>query len=99
MLFELINTLATMQILMNDILKKFLNDFVIVYLNDILIYSRTEEEHIQHVKKILRKLLNNRMLINIKKCEWHVKKIKFLRHIIITDEIQMNSTKIKAILE
>ena len=69
MLFELINALATMQTLMNNILNKFLNDFTIVYLNDILIYFRTEKKHIQYVKKILRKLLNNRMLINAKKCE------------------------------
>lgn len=97
--FGLTNAPATMQALMNDILREFLDDFAIVYLDDILIYSRTEKEHIQHVKKVLGKLLNNRMLINQKKCEWHVKKVEFLGHIVTTEGIQMDPAKVKAILE
>ena len=55
MLFELTNAFATFQELMKNILKKYLNDFVIIYFDDILIYSNNEKNHEKHVKKILAK--------------------------------------------
>ena len=56
MLFELINELVTYQYYMNDTLFDFLNRFMIVYLNDILIYSQNKKKHREHVQKILKKL-------------------------------------------
>ena len=56
MLFELTNTLAIFQKLINYVLYDYLNEFIITYLNDILIYSENEENHEKHVKKVLRKL-------------------------------------------
>ena len=56
MLFELINTSATFQELINHVLYDHLNEFVIAYLNDILIYFKNEENHEKHVKKVLRRL-------------------------------------------
>ena len=68
MSFELINAFATIQTLINNTLNKFLNKFVIVYLNDILIYFKNTEKHIKHVKQILKKLNKKILLIKSKKC-------------------------------
>jgi len=53
---------------MNEVLKEFIGKFVIVYLDDILFSSRTKREHLQHVGKVLEKLQQNKLLINMKKC-------------------------------
>jgi len=57
---------------MNDVLFEYLNDFCQVYLNDVLIYSKTLKKYICHVRLILQKLINASLQINIKKCEFHV---------------------------
>ena len=54
--FRLINALATFQAFIDDVLKEYLNEFVLVYINNILIYLETFEEHVKHVGKVLRKL-------------------------------------------
>ena len=66
--FGLSNAPSIFMRLMNEMLKEYMGKFVIVYLNDILIFSRTREEHIQHVRKVLEKLQQNKLLINLKKC-------------------------------
>ena len=99
MLFELTNASASLQTLINDTFKEFLNKFVIVYLNDILIYSQNVKQHQKHVRKILKKIQRINFLINHKKCCWNVTKVEFLEHIIITKNICINSAKIKAVLK
>ena len=66
--FGLSNAPITFMRLMNEMLKEFIGKFVIVYLDDILIFSRTKGEHLQHVRKVLEKLQQNKLLINLKKC-------------------------------
>jgi Reverse transcriptase (RNA-dependent DNA polymerase) len=56
MLFSLINALASMQALINDVLREFLDQFYVTYLDDILIYLETKEQHIRHIKQVLRAL-------------------------------------------
>ena len=99
MLFDLCNVLETFQILINKTLQKYLNDFCTVYLNDILIYSNSKAEHIEHVNKMLFKLKKADLYLNIDKCEFHVITIKYLNLIIIIEDIQMNFDKIKVILK
>ena len=99
MSFKFINAIATFQTLINNILKEFLNKFVIVYLNDILIYFLNTEKYIKHVKQILKKFKKKRRLIKSKKCYWHVDEIEFLKHIVSHQNIRINSTKIKAIIK
>jgi hypothetical protein len=72
MSFGLINAPASYQSLINNILRKYLNDFVIAYLNDILIYSKTKEEHIKHVTAILEALEKVNVKINNAKNVFHV---------------------------
>eukprot|EP00253_Pinus_taeda_P024940 PITA_24940 len=66
--FGLSNAPSTFMRLMNEMLKEFIGKFVIVYLDDILIFSRTRGEHLQHVRRVLEKLQQNKLLIKLKKC-------------------------------
>jgi len=66
--FGLSNAPSTFMRLMNEMLKEYIGKFMIVYLDYILIFSRTKEEQLQHVHKVLEKLQQNKLLINLKKC-------------------------------
>jgi Reverse transcriptase (RNA-dependent DNA polymerase) len=72
MLFRLTNVLILYQNLINNIFRRYLNDFVIAYLDDILIYSKTKEEHIKHVTAVLEVLKKANMRINNAKNMFHV---------------------------
>ena len=99
MSFELTNASVNLQTLMNDTFREFLDKFVIVYLNDILIYSQNEEQHQKHVRKILTEIQKIGFLINHKKCCWDVTEVEFLEHIITTESIRMDPAKVKAVLK
>ncbi len=98
LLFELINDSILFQQYMNDVLWDFLNDFCQVYLDDILIYSKTQWEHKQHVKMILNCLREADLQINIRKCEFDVEEIIFLEVIVSEQDLRMNSIKMKVIV-
>ena len=83
--------------MINDALREHLNVFVIAYLNDILIYSKTLEEHEQHVKTMLRCLEQRQLLLKLEKCEFHQFNVEFLEFVIRTQGVRMNLTKLKAI--
>jgi uncharacterized protein YaaN involved in tellurite resistance len=72
MLFELINTLTSYQSLINNILRKYLDDFVVTYLDDIFIYLKTKKEHIKHVITVLEALEKANMRINNTKSVFYV---------------------------
>jgi len=78
MLFELKNTPATFQRLINNMLREYLDDFAITYLDDILIYSDDLEMHCSHVHKILEKLNERALYVKKSKSRFKTKKIKFL---------------------
>ncbi|XP_071384057.1 venom factor-like [Centroberyx affinis] len=73
-----------------------INQFVFVYLDDILIFSRSVQEHTQHVWRVLQHLLEDQLFIKAEKCEFHCSSVSFLGFIISTDSIQMNSAKVKS---
>jgi hypothetical protein len=99
MFFELINKSWTFQNFMNDILMNYLDEFVVTYLNDIIIYSNSKKEHVQHVRKILQRLREINIQIDVDKCEFHIIETKFLEMILDRDEIKMNFEKIKIIVK
>ena len=79
-------------------LKKHLDKFIIAYLNDIIIYSKIEKEHYKHIKWVLQRLANKKILVAIKKCKFYTTKIKFYRFIIKLKKLSINLKKIKAVL-
>ncbi len=99
MSFELINDSFIFQNFMNDILMNYLNEFVVVYLNDIVVYNNSKKKHVRHVRKILQRLREVEIQVDVNKCEFHTTEIKFLSMIVERDDIKMNSEKIKAIVE
>src|SRR6266487_747757 len=99
MLFELINISVIFQKLINHVLYNYLNKFVIVYLDNILIYFKNEEDYEKHVKKILRRLQEKNLYLKLKKYKFHKQQIKYLEHIIMIEELKMNLKKIKAIIK
>lgn len=97
--FGLCNAPATFQSFINETLSPYLDDFCTAYMDDILVYSNTEEEHEEHVNKVLAKLDKAGLYLDIKKCAFFVKQVKYLGLIITTEGIQMDPEKIKCILE
>jgi hypothetical protein len=83
---------------MNDTLINYLNEFVVAYLNDIIVYSNSKKKHIQHVRKILQRLREANIQADVNKCEFHIIEIKFLDMIVDRDDIKMNFEKMKAIV-
>ncbi len=99
MFFELINESSTFQNFMNDTLMNYLDEFVVAYLDDIIVYSNNKKKHIQHVRKILQRLREANIQIDVNKCDFHIIETKFWSMIIDRDEIKMNFEKIRAIVE
>jgi hypothetical protein len=84
---------------MNDTLMNYLDEFVVAYLNDIIVYSNSKKKHIQHVRKILQRLREANIQADVDKCEFHITETKFLEMIVDRDDIKMNFEKIKTIVD
>jgi hypothetical protein len=97
--FGLTNAPASFQQFINEVLQEHLHQFMIAYLDDILIFSKTKEDHVKHVSSVLRKLQKANIKLKLKKCEFHVQETKFLGHWISTEGIHMDQNKVKAIVE
>ena len=97
MLFRLTNTPATCQALINNIIRAYLDQTAITYLDDILVYLNTQQEYTKHVKDVLRCLQKVGLKLNPKKCEFNKLEVEFLRYIIGIEEIKINPEKIKVI--
>ncbi len=97
MSFNLINASVTFQTFVNNVLQRYLNQFIIVYLNDILIYLKTKKEHMQHVRKVLQTLKEVDLRIKSEKSEFHVQSVQFLRFIVMSQSLRMNLKKIEAV--
>jgi hypothetical protein len=98
--FGLTNAPATFQLVINNALHEYLGIFVTAYLDDVLVYSSgTLEEHVEHVKKVLRKLKEYKLYLQPGKCEFHVKETEFLGFIVSTEGVKMNPKKIATVQE
>jgi mevalonate kinase len=94
MLFDFANAFATFQIHINFALKKYLNDFCVYYLSDILIYFQKKENHTNHVRFVLKRLKKHIIFVKLSKCVFDLKKIDYLRFIVKVNDIHMNFAKI-----
>ena len=99
MLFGLTNTLATIQRIVNEQLYKYLNIFVIAYLDNILIFFKLKSKYIKYIRRVLEKLKKVRILLKPEKYEFYKKELKFLGFIISRKGIQINPKKVKVVLE
>jgi hypothetical protein len=96
--FGLTNAPASFQRLINTALKDYLDIFCTAYLDDIIVFSRTKEEHTEHVRKVLQRLLRWNLRLKITKCEFGVTKTEFLGHILEPGRLSMDPAKIESIL-
>ena len=78
-------------------LRKYLDIFIIIYIDNILIYSENESDYIKHVQIVLETLDKAHLYIKLKKCQFNVKRLEFLGHILIIDRIEMALSKVKYI--
>jgi len=97
MLFNLINASVIFQTYINKILTELLNDFYVVYLNDILIFFIEKTDHVDHMKQILKRLRKFKLYASLKKCEFFITKVNFLEFVIFIEDISMNSSRINII--
>ncbi|GJT67934.1 putative reverse transcriptase domain-containing protein [Tanacetum coccineum] len=97
MSFGLTNTLAVFMDLMNRVCKPYLEKFIIVFIDDILIYSRNKEEHANHLRIILELLKKEKLYAKFSKCDFWIRIVQFLRHLIDSQGLHVDPAKIEAV--
>ena len=95
--FGLTNAPSTFQALMNRILAPYINKFCVVYLDDIMIYSKSPEEHLMHLRQVLQAFRDHQFYCRIHKCKFALRSIPFLGHIISEHGISIDSGKAKVV--
>ncbi|KAG1262306.1 hypothetical protein G6F66_014312 [Rhizopus arrhizus] len=95
--FGLTNSPPTFQKMMNAVLEDYLDKFVLVYLDDILVYSKSEEEHLEHLRLVLHKLRENKLFANPKKCIFNQTSVEFLGYRVSAEGILPSESKIVAV--
>jgi hypothetical protein len=97
--FGLSNAPVVLMFLMNGVFREYLDKFVIVFLDDILVYSKSEEENEHHLRMVLQVLRQHQLYAKLSKCSFYQKQIHYLGHIILKDGIAVDLEKIEAIRE
>ncbi|KAL0536697.1 hypothetical protein IC582_025657 [Cucumis melo] len=97
MSFGLTNAPAVFMDLMNRVFREFLDTFVIVFIDDILIYSKTEAEHEKHLRMVLQTLRDNKLYAKFSKCEFWLKQVSFLGHVVSKAGVSVDPAKIEAV--
>ena len=99
MSFGLTNAPAYFMYLMNSIFFEELDVFVVIFIDDILIFSKTEEEHAEHICIVLQKLRDHRLYAKFSKCEFWLKEVVFLGHILSENGVAVDPSKVKDVLD
>ena len=99
MSFGLTNAPAYFMSMMNKVFMEFLDKFVVVFIVDILIYSKNEEEHKEHLWLVLEKLREHQLYAKFSKCEFWLKEVGFIGHVISGEGIAVDPTKVEAVTQ
>ena len=94
MSFGLTNALAYFMNMMNKVFMEFLDKFVVVFIDDILVYSKNEEEHKEHLRLVLGKLREHQLCAKFSKCEFWLKEVGFLGHVIFREGIAVDPPRL-----
>ena len=97
MSFDLINASAIFQVYINYVLCDLVDNFCIVYLDDILVFSKSEEEHYQHLQLIIKCLQHTELYANLKKCKFFKSKVEYLDFLINENNLYMNLSCVQMI--
>jgi hypothetical protein len=96
--FGLTNAPTDFMYLMNKVFMEYLDKFVVVFIDDILIFSKTEEEHKKHLRLVLEKLRSNQLYAKFSKCEFWLTKVAFLGHVISAGGVSVDPGKVRDVL-
>ena len=99
MLFRLTNAPAAFMALMNRVFQPYLDKFIIVFIDDILVYSRSADEHAEHLRIALQTLREKQLYAKLSKCEFWIEHVIFLGHVISEQGIQVDPKKIETVLK
>jgi hypothetical protein len=99
MSFGLTNALAVFMDTINRVFHDYLDQFTVVFIDNILIYSRTSKEHEEHLRKVLERLRNEKLYATLEKCEFWMDSVSFLGHVIFGKGVAVDPEKVKAVVE
>ncbi|KAL0400119.1 UNVERIFIED_CONTAM: Retrovirus-related Pol polyprotein from transposon.6 [Sesamum radiatum] len=97
--FGLTNAPAAFMDMMHRIFQPYLDQFVLVFIDDILVYSKSEEDHENHLRTVLQVLRENKLFAKFSKCEFWIREVTFLGHVISSDGLAVDPSKVEAIVE
>jgi hypothetical protein len=98
MSFRLTNAPAYCMYLMNKVFMEYLDKFIVVFIDDILIFSKMEEQHEKHIRLVLVMLRSNKLHTKFSKCEFWLTEVAFLEHVISAGGVSVDPSKVKDIL-
>ena len=96
--FGLTNAPTEFMDLMNWVFRPYVDQFVVVFIDDILVYSKDAQQHEQHMKIVLQTLREKKLYAKLNKCDFWLKKVSFLGHIVSVEGIRVDPTKIEAVM-
>ena len=99
MLFGVTNAPMVFMDYMNCIFHEYLDQFVVVFIDDILVYSRSIEEHREHLRVVLQTLKERKLYAKLSKCEFWLEEVQFLGHMISKDGVAVDLSKVEAVMD
>ena len=97
--FGLTNAPGVFMCLMNKIFAPYLDQFVVVFIDDILVYSKSEEDHEKHLRSVLQILREQQLYAKASKCEFWLEEVKFLGHVVSEGGVAVDPSKVEAVME
>jgi hypothetical protein len=98
MSFGLTNAPTHFMYLMNSVFMPELNKFMVVFIDDILVYSKSEEEHVEHLRVVLTRLRDHQLYAKFSKCEFWLREVQFFGHVLSAEGVAVDPGKVKDIL-